>query len=210
MDKMTPLLSEVLRPKKLADLNLPSDTIESLERMAAKGSIMNLLFYGKPGIGKTSAARILTDLINADVHRVDASGGEAEAAVMKNIRIFHSSASLLCAPKVCFIDEADFLTKGIKGELRSLIERGSEHIRFMFTANEIEKFDEALKSRLLPICFDVARRDVDSVVDRMVERYYRILTEMGWTLDPKRLRDIVGNYFPDLRSIANKLQFEFG
>ena len=44
MDKITPLLSEVLRPKKLADLNLPSDTIESLERMAAKGSIMNLLW----------------------------------------------------------------------------------------------------------------------------------------------------------------------
>jgi cytochrome P450 len=34
-------------------------TLRSFERMVGSGSIQNLLFYGKPGIGKTSAARIL-------------------------------------------------------------------------------------------------------------------------------------------------------
>ena len=178
--------------------------------MAAKGSIMNLLFYGKPGIGKTSAARILTDLIDADVYPVDAAGGKSDAVIREGIKLFSGTVSMFDDPKVCFIDEADFLPKATILALRNIIETASGSTRFIFTANDIDKFDEPLKSRLHPICFDVARRDVDRVVDRMVDRYYRILTEMGWSLDLDRLRAIVGAYFPDLRSIANKLQFEFG
>jgi replication-associated recombination protein RarA len=67
----TQLLSEHLRPRHLADLNLPDPLLGSLERMVKRGSILNLLFYGKPGIGKTSAARILLREIEADVYELN-------------------------------------------------------------------------------------------------------------------------------------------
>ena len=53
-----PLLSEILRPQALADLTLPAPTIERLKRVIASRSMVNMLFYGPPGSGKTSAANL--------------------------------------------------------------------------------------------------------------------------------------------------------
>ena len=59
------LLSEALRPQSLDELNLPEQTIASFKKMELSGSPIHLLLYGPPGVGKTSAARILTR--NSDV-----------------------------------------------------------------------------------------------------------------------------------------------
>ena len=52
-------LSELLRPTELADLIQPLEIIQGLERMVDKRSLLNMMFYGRPGLGKTSAAQIL-------------------------------------------------------------------------------------------------------------------------------------------------------
>jgi replication-associated recombination protein RarA len=49
------LMSELLRPQEIGDLTLPASDIERLSRMVTSRSIINMLFYGKPGLGKTSA-----------------------------------------------------------------------------------------------------------------------------------------------------------
>lgn len=56
---MNQLFSETLRPQTLADLVLPDHLIASLEGCVRSGWIPNMLFHGDPGMGKTSAARIL-------------------------------------------------------------------------------------------------------------------------------------------------------
>jgi replication-associated recombination protein RarA len=58
-----PLLSEILRPQALSDLTLPMPTIERLQRVIESGSMVNMLFYGPPGSGKTGAAEIFMDAI---------------------------------------------------------------------------------------------------------------------------------------------------
>ena len=50
---MTPIFSEVLRPTEFADLIQPSAMVQRLERMAEQRMPMNMLFYGRPGVGKT-------------------------------------------------------------------------------------------------------------------------------------------------------------
>ena len=52
-------LSELLRPQQLSELTLPRKDIDRLQRMVESGWIMNMIFYGKPGLGKTSAARTI-------------------------------------------------------------------------------------------------------------------------------------------------------
>ena len=52
------LVSEILRPTALSDLTLPMPTIHRLERVIESGAKVNMLFYGPPGSGKTSTARI--------------------------------------------------------------------------------------------------------------------------------------------------------
>ena len=62
----------------------------------------------------------------------------------------------------------------------------------------------------MPICFDVKPADRKLVVDRMITRYEAKLTALGYIISPKRLREIVSIYFPDLRSVANQIEFEVG
>jgi DNA polymerase III delta prime subunit len=205
-----PLLSEVLRPQALADINLPDHLIASLERMVQSGSMMNLLFYGKPGIGKTSAARILLRELDVDVLELNGSFNNGDKTMVKRIENFASTVSLLGKPKVVFIDEADQMSKDVQASLRYPIEQMSGHTRFLMTANEVEKLTPAIRSRCLPICFDVSVLDAPAVVERMVGRYEEKLTENGYSPDPNRLREIVSVYFPDLRTVANQFQLELG
>ena len=56
---MINLISETLRPKKFDELVLDKQVIEKLQKMYTSRNVMNMIFYGKPGSGKTSAAKYL-------------------------------------------------------------------------------------------------------------------------------------------------------
>ncbi len=44
---------------------------------------------------------------------------------------------------------------------------------------------------------------------RLCAHYQQRLMELGFVVDPARLAKIIHHYFPDLRAIANRLEFEF-
>ena len=69
------LVSELLRPQQLGDLTLPQRVINRFQRMIGSGSIMNMLFYGGPGLGKTSAARCSSTLSESSSIEIDGSSG---------------------------------------------------------------------------------------------------------------------------------------
>ena len=209
MTRHIQLLSETLRPSNLADLNLPDNLHSSFERMVKRRSIINLLFYGKPGIGKTSAARILLKEIDADVYEINGSFNKGEKTMVNGIEGFSSTLSFEDKPKVCFIDEADHMSKEVQASLRHIIEKLSSTTRFLLTANEVDRLTPALRSRCSPICFDVFPTDIPKIIDTMVGRYKIALENSGHSYEESRLRNIVSVYFPDLREIANRLEIEF-
>ena len=59
LETLKPLLSKIVRPQALSDLTLPKPTIQRLQRVIESGSWVNMMFYGPPGSGKTSAAKIV-------------------------------------------------------------------------------------------------------------------------------------------------------
>jgi replication factor C small subunit len=201
-----PLLSEVLRPQTLSELNQPDELVHSLEKCVLSRSIPNMLFYGEPGIGKTSAARILLREMDADVMELNGSFHEGDKSFVRRIEGFAYTASLFNRPKVCFIDEADFMSRAVQDSLRYIIENASDNTRFLLTANDEAKLTSAMKSRCIPICFDVKRKDADSVIERMVRRYQERLIDEGYDIERDKIRRLVEVHFPDLRSIANQLQ----
>jgi DNA polymerase III delta prime subunit len=206
------LLSELLRPQQLSDLTLPQRDIERLKKMVRSGTIMNMIFYGRPGLGKTSAARaIIADLVtnaDADCYELNGSSGNGAADVRK-IRDYALSGSLNSGIKLCFIDEADFLSAQAQASLRYIVEKSSERCRFLFTANDANRFSEAICSRMRKICFDISPSDRAEVMERLIKRYQEVLPTLGIKYDEKRLREIVGIYFPDLRAISNEFEYEF-
>ena len=61
---MNKLLSEVLRPTTFEEITIPDDIKKRLIRMSESGNVMNMLFYGKPGTGKTSMGKLFTESEN--------------------------------------------------------------------------------------------------------------------------------------------------
>jgi hypothetical protein len=57
---------------------------------------------------------------------------------------------------------------------------------------------------------DIAPAEREGIVSRMEDHYETKLSELDVKFDPKRLREIVGIYYPDFRTIANTFQLEFG
>jgi DNA polymerase III delta prime subunit len=212
VNKPIQLVSELLRPQQLSDLTLPQPVVDRLQIMIDTDSVMNMLFYGQPGTGKTSAARvIMTQLGPYRSREINGSTLTGVGIVRDEVERFARGASLFVRnqTKLCFIDEADYISKPAQAVMRKVIEDSWKYCRFILAANEDSRLIPPLQSRLTKICFDVEpsrRREVKAAA---VERYESKLTEYGFDFDKKRLDELVGLYYPDFRSIANEIQFQF-
>jgi putative ATPase len=209
MSNYNKLLSELLRPQQLGDLTIAQKDIDRLQRMAESGDMMDLIFYGKPGTGKTSAARILVKSTGVD-YPLEVNGSSANGIeyIRDKIDPYARSTTVHHSKKAVFIDEADGMSKAAQNGLKCVIEN-KRNCRFIFTANDIGKLSEAIQSRMLSVCFDVSPVNRVEVLKRLNERYQTKLTELGIQYDKDRLSEIMGLYYPDFRAIANRIEYEF-
>ena len=205
---MINLMSETLRPKKFNELVLDKQFQDKLQKMYDSRNVMNMIFYGKPGSGKTSAAKIFADSEDYDSLCINGSLDTKIDVVRTRIINFASSMSLYSHHKICFIDEADYLSKSAQASLRGVIEDTSRNCRYIFTANDMSKIHPALCSRLLPICFDMTAMQIEDELNLYKERVISFMREQSTTVDEVRINRVIEMNFPDFRTIANKLEFE--
>jgi DNA polymerase III delta prime subunit len=208
-------LPEIMRPQTLGDLTLPRPMIERLQKMIETKSIMNMLFYGKVGAGKTSAARLFED--SADLYALcrrhmfvqwDGSSVKDADIIRKDIAESLSFVGF----KICFLDGADLIPKAAQQALPGVIDEWSDdthYTRFLLAVNDLSKIIPEIRSRLMPISFDIEASDREEVQKRLIERYESKLAEYGIPHDKRRVTEIIGTNYPDLRSIAQKVDFEF-
>lgn len=213
MRNISESFSEFMRPTELEDLILPKHELDALQQMIDERNPMNLLFYGPPGHGKTSAARILLQKIGQELAR-EANGASLSKVehVRTTIDEWASDAVLPVyeGRKMWFIDEADFMSKKAQAALRGVIEKSHQKCRFILAANTLNALDLAVRSRLKPIAFVISAQERPSIVDRIQKRLAVKLDEWGAPFDRDRLNQLVANYFPDLRRVNIEIQFEFG
>ena len=204
--QVNPLLSEVLRPQCLSDLIITDATMRKLERFVRDKCIMNVIFYGSPGIGKTTAAKVLLNETNADIYEINGSNYRGDKTIIQQIENFATTNSFEDKYKVVFIDEADKLSKDVQESLRYIIENTSSNCRYLMTVNDISKMTDAIQSRCLPICFDVPKKEINTFVKQAMVKYSNKLDRAHIAIDPDAIKEVIETRFPDFRYVANDLQ----
>ena len=202
-------LSELLRPQTVSDLTLQKQIIDRLRKMVETKSVMNMLFYGKVGTGKTSAARLFADC--AEVNVFGRQFSQWDGSEVKNVNFVSTDMKnwLSCAGhKIVVLDRADLVPPTAQQALPGVIDE-MYHCRFLFTANHLTKIIPEIRSRLMPICFDIKPSRREEVQKRLIDRYEGKLAECGIEHDKRRFNEIINANYPDLRSIAQKIEFEF-
>lgn len=215
-------------PKKSSDILGNNSTIkkikEWLQTFSKKSKYKIILLIGPPGIGKTTAANILSEECNYKVIEYNASDSRTEKALRENLSDVTNNTTLddffkpasavnkieppskkrkttpqLNKKTVILMDEADGMTDGGISELIRMSKNSSSPIICIcnFENKSIGKLSNiALKLRFYPIPIDMIEKRVKSIMKK--EGFKKI--------DDGTLYEIIINCDHDMRQILTYLQ----
>jgi replication factor C small subunit len=195
----TYLWVEKYRPDSLEGYIGNDKLKEKFARYIADQDIPHLLLVGPAGTGKTTAAKILTKHIDADILFLNASDENNIETVRSKIRGFAATRGFRPL-KIIVLDEFDGFSQAGQGALRNIMEQFSDTTRFILTANYIERILEPIVSRTQTFTvIPPSKRDVAIHLAQILKKETVVFT-------PTDLKVIVDAYYPDIRKILNELQ----
>ena len=175
---------------------------KQVEQWVKSKSIPHLLFSGSPGVGKTTLAKILLNLlevIGTDILEINASRENSVDVIRDKITNFVQTMPF-GEFKVVLLDEADYISPNGQAALRGVMEMYHQSARFILTCNYPNRVIPALHSRCQG--FHIEKIDKTEFTARAAE----ILVEEGVEFDLDTLDTYVKATYPDLRKCINTLQ----
>jgi replication factor C small subunit len=200
---MKELWVEKYRPKDLSGYVFRDDhQRKQIETWVKDQSIPHLIFSGSAGIGKTTLAKILINLLGIedyDVLEINASRTNSVDDVRDKITNFVQMIPF--GPfKVVLLDEADYLSPNAQAALRGVMEEYHATARFILTCNYPNRIIPALHSRCQG--FHIERTDQTEFTARVAT----ILVTEDIEFDLDTLDSYVKVTYPDLRKCINMVQ----
>lgn len=192
---------ERYRPRTFDELILQDKSL--LEKyLKSPATLPSFIFYStKPGTGKTSTAKIIITALDCDALVLNSSQERGIDTIRDKITLFASGLSSNPSSKRCiFLDEADGLTRQAQDSLRNLMEEYSDNCFFIFTANDLNKIIEPIRSRCQSINFDQPPKS--DIADRL----HQIMTQEAITATPDDRDTLIVALYPDIRSMVMLLQ----
>ena len=198
---------EKYRPQTIDDTILPKKLKQTFQKIVEGGELPNMLFTGTAGLGKTTVAKALCNLLNCDYILINGSEEGNIDTLRTKIKQFASSVSLSGDYKVVILDEADYLNpQSTQPALRGFIEEFSNNCRFILTCNFKNRIIEPLHSRCGVYEFNTSKKDMVELCQSFMVRCQTILIKEDIKYDDKVLAELIMKFAPDWRRILNELQ----
>ena len=165
-------LAERMRPQTLEDYVGQDHLVGSdatLRRALSAGQLPSMIFWGPPGVGKTTLARLMAEATGRPFHQLSAirSG-------VKEVREVIDSAErqgMFSTRAVLFIDEIHRFSKAQQDSLLGAVERGSVTLIGATTENPSFEVIPALLSRSQVYVLEAFGRDqLETLVRRAIEK----------------------------------------
>jgi len=165
-------LAERCRPQQLPEVTGHHDIIgpeSSLSKLLESGHLSSIIFWGPPGVGKTTIARLLAKEVNYIFHSISAvsSGVKQVKEIIKEAR---QQLDFYGKKTVLFIDEIHRFNKAQQDALLHAVENGTIILIGATTENPSFEVNSPLLSRCQVLKLDeLSAEDLKKIVSNAIE-----------------------------------------
>jgi replication-associated recombination protein RarA len=198
---------EKYRPHTLDDVILPSETKKIFQQFVDQENIPNLLLSGSAGVGKTTVAKAMLDMLGADYIVVNGSLSGNIDTLRNEIMNFATTVSFSEGRKYVILDEADYLNpQSTQPALRNFMEEYSKNCGFILTCNFKNRIISPLQSRCSTVDFTYTKGDAPKLAGEFFKRVCSILEQENVPYEKAVVAEIIQKFYPDWRRVLNELQ----
>ena len=194
-------LADLLRPQSLDDMVGQSHLLNKgtvFRKSVDSGKVNNMIFYGPPGVGKTTVANIIAKNSNLTLHKLN--GTSASIDDIKNV-IKEVDSLLNTKGILLYLDEIQYLNKKQQQSLLEFVESGDITLIASTTENPYFYIYPALLSRCT--VFEFKSLQVDDVKEGLLKAG----KHLGLTYEDEALNKLALASNGDMRKALNNLDF---
>jgi len=201
----TKIFLEKYNPNSLDEMIGQKNIVSILKGYISNNNIPHLLFAGSPGIGKTTAAKIIAkELFGANWQNntimMNASDERGIEIVRNKIKQATKIAPMGSSFKIIFLDEFDEMTQPAQRALRDIIVKHQNVTRFILAVNDLSKVIEPIQDRCQVFRFKPLRQD------DIYNHLQRIVKNEGINISDENIKLIATLSDGSMRRGVNALQ----